>query len=150
MKKYNLPWNQRYRIDQKTGCFNWIMSTSHGYAQTKINRKTVRAHRVAYEKVNGPIPEGVVIRHTCDNPICVNPDHLIPGGQLDNIGDMDKRRRDNRGRKSAPRLTPDQVRDIRFRLETLEETLISVARNFKMSRMQIRRIRDWIAWAHID
>jgi len=154
MQKYKLPWNERYRIDPDTGCWNWLMSLSHGAAQLHAvvdgERKTIRAYRFAWEQVNGPIPPGVQIRHDCDNAACVNPDHLRLGTQLDNVRDMDKRKRANRGYTSKSQLTSSQVRDIRFRLEVLGDTLISVARDFEMSRMQIRRIRDRQAWARID
>ena len=154
MGRHIKVWEDRYEVDPDTGCFNWIQSLCHGYPQAHIMingvRKRCGGHRLAWERVNGPIPEGDHIRHDCDNRKCVNPDHLRTGNHQDNVDDMDKRKRANRGYTSKPRIKAKQVREIRFRLEVLEDTLVSVARDFEMSRMQIRRIRDRQAWARID
>lgn len=67
-----------YVIDQKTGCWNWQRkATRAGYGQTWANGKTRLAHRVFWERANGPIPEGHEVHHTCNNPSCVNPNHLL-------------------------------------------------------------------------
>ena len=86
------------------GC--WIC-TSHrydtcGYPQVRRNGKIWRGHRYSYTIHKGDIPEGLVIRHTCDNPNCINPNHLILGTQKDNVKDMfDRDRfRDARGEKN--------------------------------------------------
>jgi hypothetical protein len=62
---------------------------------------TRRAHRVAWIKAHGPIPTGLVVRHICDNPPCVNVDHLVLGTDADNIHDMHERGRYRGGRKSG-------------------------------------------------
>ena len=54
-----------------------------------------KAHRVSYEMANGPIPDGLIIRHKCDNPNCVNPKHLESGTQKDNMLDASFRGRIN-------------------------------------------------------
>jgi hypothetical protein len=56
-------------------------------------RKARQTHRVAYEFIVGPIPDGLMIRHECDNPPCANPAHLLPGTSLDNSQDMVRRGR---------------------------------------------------------
>lgn len=63
------------------------------YRQVSLNGKLCGAHRLVYTMSHGPIPEGMVVRHTCDNPACENPNHLIIGTQRDNIQDtMDRGR----------------------------------------------------------
>jgi hypothetical protein len=88
-----------------------------GYGQKTIKGKKVHAHRDAYERANGPIPDGMVVRHTCDNPACINPAHLLIGTQKDNVRDCIERGRrfDNSG-SNHPRthLTPDDVKAIRY------------------------------------
>ena len=65
-----------------------------GYGQVRVDRSALlRVHRVVYEAVNGPIPDGLVVRHTCDNPPCCNPDHLVVGTQAENMRDRDERGR---------------------------------------------------------
>lgn len=60
-----------------TPCILWAQSTgSHGYGQTWNGRTVVLAHRVAWEKVHGPIPAGMTVDHLCRVKICINADHL--------------------------------------------------------------------------
>lgn len=54
-------------------------------------KTTIGAHRVSYEHFIGPIPAGAIIRHFCDNPLCINPTHLEPGTQADNMRDLQER-----------------------------------------------------------
>lgn len=74
------------------GCREWRgRSRTHptrGYAQTMVSRKRYVAHRFVWETVIGPIPDGMMVLHRCDNPPCCNPDHLFLGTHLDNMADM--------------------------------------------------------------
>lgn len=81
-------------------CWNWSGSTAKGYGQIWVGGKVLRAHRVAYEAANGPIPEGMLVRHKCDNPLCCNPAHMELGTHDDNM--RDKAIRD-RAWKGGPR-----------------------------------------------
>jgi hypothetical protein len=67
--------------------------TSKGYGQLNQEGKVQYAHRAAWEQANGPIPAGMVIMHTCDNPPCINPLHLQMGTQGDNLRDMTRKGR---------------------------------------------------------
>lgn len=69
-------------------CWEWMGTRDHrGYGESRINRKRHAAHRMAWEAVNGPVPEGMGVLHRCDNPPCCNPAHLFVGDQVANMRD---------------------------------------------------------------
>lgn len=101
-------------------CWLWSRGRHRktGYGMVKLYHRTRLAHRVAYEIVTGPIPDGLLVMHRCDSPPCVNPSHLM-------LGDHAANQRDcvTKGRKNSPhgtmnsdaKLTDDAVRAIRRR-----------------------------------
>jgi hypothetical protein len=71
---------KRYAIDAN-GCWLWIRASyvhRGGYGAITANGKAWRAHRLSYEVLVGPIPEGLVLDHLCNTPQCINPEHLEP------------------------------------------------------------------------
>ena len=71
-----------------TGCWIWLKSVnSAGYGQLSESKKYWLAHRYSYCLHFGPIPDTTLLRHTCHNPRCVNPQHLLPGTAKDNYWD---------------------------------------------------------------
>lgn len=70
-------------------CLVWIASDNgNGYGQIRVDGKYIYVHRYAYEREHGPIPDGLVVRHKCDNRRCVKLDHLELGTHQDNMNDM--------------------------------------------------------------
>lgn len=76
------------KVEKGDGCWEWNAARNRGgYGQLQIGRRPYVAHRVSWTIANGPIPDGLIVRHTCDNPPCVRPDHLETGTLKDNAQD---------------------------------------------------------------
>lgn len=92
-------------------CWEFVAARDrHGYGISWHDGRVMRAARIAYALANGPIPDGLLVRHTCDNPPCVNPAHLILGTQRDNILDAKERGRLATGDRNGRRLYPERIR----------------------------------------
>lgn len=129
-------------------------TTKFGYKQVYAGKtpdgRIIRrmAHRLAWAAKHGHIPLGLIVRHRCDNPPCINPDHLELGTDADNVRDMDERGRRTtlRGEQAVNhKLTEEQVREIRDSPATGKE----MAAKYQVSRGTISRIRSGQRWAHL-
>lgn len=138
----------------ENGCWSWTASKDgRGYGKftLRVNGKMVWriAPRVAWELTNGPIPEGFWTLHRCDNPTCVNPDHLFLGTIKDNAADMVSKGRSCRGeRQGNHKLTDAEVLDILNRVSN-HENQSDIARQFGISNSVITHIKRGKTWAHL-
>ncbi|WP_456705604.1 HNH endonuclease [Bradyrhizobium sp. USDA 4452] len=124
----------------KDGCWVWTGATAGiGYGQIQMWPGVKRAHRVSYEHFVGPIPKGRLLRHTCDNKLCINPDHLIPGTKADNGRDSVERGQFRPNNK----LTPEQVTAIRAD----HRAASTIAKEYGVVPSTITRIKDRTRWA---
>lgn len=79
---------------QGDGCWEWAAARINtGYGVINVGGRVLLAHRVSHELFIGPVPAGAEVRHSCDNPPCVNPQHLSLGSHADNMRDMAERGR---------------------------------------------------------
>ncbi len=96
------------------GCWSWTgrtIKTGRGYFQAR--NKRIIAPRVSYSMFVGIIPDALVVMHSCDNPNCVNPSHLVAGTQLQNIADRDAKQRNRRSHfrcVNGHEFTPENTR----------------------------------------
>lgn len=132
------------------GCWPWPMyCNDDGYGLTKLNGKTTVATRVAYQLEVGPIPDGMNICHSCDNPPCVRPSHLFPGTQKMNCDDAKAKDRHCRGeRQGKSKLTDDDVRFIRSQSDVMTQT--ALAEMFGIRQSTIWVIIRRRAWSHVQ
>lgn len=97
------------------GCWTWIaVRTRRGYGKFYMGGRMIAAHRVSYGLFNGQLSPRTVVMHSCDNPSCVNPDHLSVGSFAENATDMARK---NRGKKSRSGLPFGVVEDKRWGLK---------------------------------
>lgn len=133
----------------KTKCWLWTASTSHGYGLIGYNGKLLSPHRVIYQNLVQPIPVGLSVLHKCDNPSCVNPDHLFLGTHADNMQDMANKGRSNKGKPNLKnkgenhgmaKLTQKQVKAIRFLYKNSPMSQKELAEKFGVHQVHISRI----------
>lgn len=155
--RHNAPPILSRYISDENGC--WIFQGQkniEGYGIVQIgqardgNRTRQMAHRYFYEQIVGPIPDDLLACHKCDNPPCVNPDHMFIGTQADNIADMMKKgRRGKTGAKGSLNgraiVTENQVKEIRDSSAARRE----VAAQYGISPVTVGAIKARRIWKHI-
>lgn len=143
-----------------SGCWLWrgsVLSEDEPYGTFVVARQRFLAHRASYEISVGPIPDGLIVRHTCDNPQCVQPLHFLVGTQADNVQDKVDRSRQSRGpshtnargsRHPGAILSEADVITIRAMRESGSSRAL-LAAEFSVSPATISLITGRKTWRHI-
>lgn len=149
----------RFIRDEETGCWNWIGTrNAKGYGTISGEVSGVRyvqagrhmlAHRVSWLIHNGAIPigdgaHGTVVMHSCDNPACVNPQHLLLGSQSDNVKDMIAKGRKVSGTPTGVKHWNASIKDPEAiaLIRSTERNTKALAEKFGVHVCTIKRIRS--------
>jgi hypothetical protein len=139
--------------DRSTGCWIWLgLKSQKGYGSISYQGKGVRTHRLAWQLTNGQIPPGMMVCHSCDNPSCINPDHLFLGTNSDNQKDRVSKGRKNRGEFKkgeshwCSKLTRAQVDEMRRIRQTTGLSESKLAKMFGIGKSQSHNILIGNGW----
>ena len=136
------------RVRKGPGCWRWTGNRHKGYGTFWLRNKKRRAHHVVLELLAGrALASGVVVRHTCDNPACVRPTHLMIGTHADNVADRCKKGRSASGeRQGLSILTRRSVRVIRASYRPYTVTRRSLAEKYHVAQSTIDGVLDRQTW----
>lgn len=141
------------KVDKSGKCWEWTATTSKqrlGYGRFWDNGTLVCAHRYSYELENGPVPDGFLVLHRCDNSLCVRPDHLYLGTQFDNMHDMKRRGRERKAYGSdnkSTKLNPEIVRVVRKLAGRI--TYNEIGELWGISKGHVGHIVRGDIWSHV-
>lgn len=164
------------KVNKSDGCWEWTAATwGKGYGALGIDKHSYSAHRISYQMARGPIPDGLWVLHTCDNPKCVRPDHLWLGTNQDNMTDCLRKGRTTRGKPRGhnPRIAGDEhwsrkhperiprgenrnttliaedVRTIRARYEGGGVYMRELAMEYGITLSSVSSIIRRVTWGHV-
>jgi hypothetical protein len=139
-----------YEVNPVSGCWEWLGAcNSKGYGRMWLKPRVVQAHRYSLATYTGKALRKMSALHHCDNPRCVNPEHLFAGTQRDNVVDCYRKGRKLRaGKHPNARLEPGDIPVIK-QLRANGFTYRAIAARYSMSVAAIYKICIDRAWTHI-
>ena len=140
----------RSKVQKSESCWLWVGAKKpSGYGNFYMNRRYLGAHVASYLLFKGQIGKGLYVCHECDNPSCVNPDHLFLGSPKENQADSYRKNRGALGEASGvSKLTDDAVREIR-ELRGYGALLSDLAERFGVDQATISYAARGKTWAHV-
>lgn len=139
-------------------CWLWEgAKNTKGYGNLTVDKKHYHAHRIAFELINGPIPDGFIVCHICDNPPCCNLHHLMLGTIKSNAADMLIKNRQKKPEAAArginnanAKLSDSIVREIRHKYQIEAINQYKLAELYGVSQQTISTIVRNKTWRHVS
>ena len=133
---------------QSNGCWEWTRYKNVcGYGVIGDGKKIFLTHRVSYEVHIGEVPKGMIVCHKCDNPGCVNPEHLFLGTIKDNVADMVKKNRHIKGEMvPSHKLTKEKALQIRKLYKTGAYTMVKLAEKYGVAYSTVNSVINEVSW----
>ena len=151
MKTLAQRFDEKFTPEPMSGCWLWFGAVnSPGYGKIWDGEKVEMAHRMSYRLFVGDIPLGLIICHRCDNPACVNPEHLFPGTMKDNSVDCVAKGRNFVPREEQSTLNQAQVEEIRSLPRRLPfGSAPALAAHYGLSVGGMYKVRNGSRWGHV-
>lgn len=140
------------RVEKSENCWIWLGARKDsGYGNFHLgNLKYRRAHKFSWEMHFGKVPDGLLVLHKCDNPICVKPNHLFLGNQKENMADAKKKGRNAFGVKNGrSKLTDEIVKEIRKEYAFGRASSRNLGQKYSVGKSTILQIIRGNTWKHI-
>lgn len=147
-------WKRVHKLGNESGCWIWEGAENvNGYGQMSIyapRYRQFRCHRISLAIHGVEFSDEDVVCHKCDTPLCVNPNHLFVGNQLDNLRDCRQKNRHMKGNMNPiSKLTPEAVREIREVAKEGYGSQRRMAKKYRVSEGVISEAVSGKTWAHV-
>ncbi len=137
------------KVQKTDDCWIWLGAKSGGRGYISISGKMVSAPRFSFMLHKGDIPKNICVCHTCDNPACVNPQHLWLGTHSQNMEDMVRKGRIKGEKHPRAKLTEEQVLEIKRLYATGKYTQRKLGAMYGVNKTPIGYILNGINWKHL-
>jgi len=135
------------KVQWSYGCWPWQGSLDNGgYGICRVENRTTRPHRVAFQFIYGPIPKGLQVCHRCDNRLCCRPSHLFLGTSAENTADREAKGRGAKGSKQGNSKI-NEIQALSIRKDARSQN--TIAREYGISQTTVWEIKCRRTWKHI-